>query len=746
MITRMYNSKGGRPPPMALSMVGNALPLAIALVLAAGCGDGRSEPDGGPDADAGVGDVWHFGRDDVGRPLSSTRPDGEVLGLGYDANGNVIFVTPPGRASHAFTYDSDDLMMSYTPPVVGAASWPTEYIYDLDQQPTSVSYPDGSSVVPGYDAAGRLVSLTTPLGDTTYDYSPDTGQLVAIAAPDGEALDLTWDGFLPESITWSGTVRGTVRWEYGDDLRPTGVTVAGVTVPTTFDDDDMLTGAGDLTVTRDPASGLPEAAALGGVSTTTNFDEFAQLTASSAAFGADELFSESFELDALGRITAVDERVQGEAVRREHHYDAAGRLEEVREDGAVVGRYEYDENGNRTSIEHPVSGEVIDAEHDAQDRLVRQGTTTFEWNERGSLVSRTDTDGTTHYDFDVMGALRSVTLPDDREIGYVIDPAGRRIGRRVDGVLERGWLYGDALHPVAELDGTGRVVSRFVYGTRLNVPEYMVRGGRTYRIVSDVRGSVRLVVDAATGEVAQRLDYDAWGNVVLDTSPGFQPFGFAGGLYDADTGLVRFGARDYDPVTGRWTARDPILFGGGQANLYAYVNNDPVNFTDPSGLAWYDDYLDLQGTAEFIVGWGDAWSFGLGAIIRHAVGLGDVINECSWSYGAGSLYGLVSAIILMRGAGANTPAGGAQQTARVIDPNKLHHIFGQARHNLGPLVQRFGSQEATFTAVESATQAAVESQGLTGVFETTVSVAGQNVVVRGNIMEGVARIATFFIP
>ncbi len=47
------------------------------------------------------------------------------------------------------------------------------------------------------------------------------------------------------------------------------------------------------------------------------------------------------------------------------------------------------------------------------------------------------------------------------------------------------------------------------------------------------------------------MDYDDWGRVINDTNLGFQPFGFAGGLYDRDTGLVRFGARDYDPETGR---------------------------------------------------------------------------------------------------------------------------------------------------------------------------------------------------
>ena len=82
----------------------------------------------------------------------------------------------------------------------------------------------------------------------------------------------------------------------------------------------------------------------------------------------------------------------------------------------------------------------------------------------------------------------------------------------------------------------------------------------------------------------QRMDYDEFGNVILDTSPGFQPFGFAGGIYDRDTGLTRHGARDYDPETGRWTAKDPIRFRGGDLNLYGYSLNDPVNRTDSNGL------------------------------------------------------------------------------------------------------------------------------------------------------------------
>ena len=94
---------------------------------------------------------------------------------------------------------------------------------------------------------------------------------------------------------------------------------------------------------------------------------------------------------------------------------------------------------------------------------------------------------------------------------------------------------------------------------------------------------MRQVIDTQTGEIAQQLDYDAWGQVTEDSRPGFQPFGFAGGLHDPDTQLTRFGARDYDAETGRWTAKDPILFDGGDSNLYGYVLQDPVNLIDRNG-------------------------------------------------------------------------------------------------------------------------------------------------------------------
>ncbi|ADV45617.1 hypothetical protein Nitsa_0346 [Nitratifractor salsuginis DSM 16511] len=108
--------------------------------------------------------------------------------------------------------------------------------------------------------------------------------------------------------------------------------------------------------------------------------------------------------------------------------------------------------------------------------------------------------------------------------------------------------------------------------------------GKKYYLHYDQVGSLRAVTDRRH-RLVKAIRYDSYGNILRDSNPGFKvPFGFAGGLYDRDTRLVHFGFREYDPFTGKWTAKDPIGFAGGDSNLYGYVLGDPVNLVDPMGL------------------------------------------------------------------------------------------------------------------------------------------------------------------
>src|SRR5690606_23305306 len=90
-------------------------------------------------------------------------------------------------------------------------------------------------------------------------------------------------------------------------------------------------------------------------------------------------------------------------------------------------------------------------------------------------------------------------------------------------------------------------------------------------------------VKVSDGTVMGVMNHDEFGRETQNSLSSRLAIGFAGGLYDPDTGLVRFGARDYDSYTGRWTSKDPILFNGGDTNLFGYVLQDPVNNIDPSG-------------------------------------------------------------------------------------------------------------------------------------------------------------------
>ncbi len=214
-------------------------------------------------------------------------------------------------------------------------------------------------------------------------------------------------------------------------------------------------------------------------------------------------------------------------------------------------------------------------------------------------------------------------------IAYEIDSLNRRIAKKVNGTVTRRWIYMDQYRIAAELNAAGTITKRFVYGSKGNIPDYVIASGVKYRMISDHLGSPRLVVRQSNGSVLARMDHDEFGRVIEDTNVSYLPFGFAGGLYDPDTKLVRFGARDYDPEVGRWTSKDPILFGGGDTNLYGYVMNDPVNFVDPSGLIFQEIFAKyLNPNQQLALGGAMA---ALGA--RIAITGGMSVNPAVFAFG-----------------------------------------------------------------------------------------------------------------
>ncbi|MBK6423667.1 MAG: RHS repeat-associated core domain-containing protein [Gemmatimonadetes bacterium] len=384
---------------------------------------------------------------------------------------------------------------------------------------------------------------------------------------------------------------------YGSAFRVKTQTVHGTsTVSFSYDRDGLLVAAGALRLGRSGTHGLLLADTLGPVRGSYSYTSRGELAGLHQARSGTTLLGTGYLRDSLGRITQLTDSVREAGgtpqVRRwSYVYDGVGRLLRDSLDGTLHQAFAYDSNGNRTSLTTALG--TVSSSYDAQDRLTRSATsggvvTLYTYGSNGELQTKTGsaTGAQTRYQYDALGNLLKVVLPSGDSVEYLIDGQNRRVGRKWNGAVTHRWLYQNQLNPIAELDSAGALVSRFVYGSRANVPDYLVRGGAVYRLVTDHLGSVRAVVDTATGAVAQWTSYDAWGNVLADSGAGFQPFGFAGGLTDGATGLVRFGARDYEPQVGRWTAKDLVGFYGNELALYTYASSDPLNAVDPSGLLW----------------------------------------------------------------------------------------------------------------------------------------------------------------
>ncbi|MGC3972209.1 MAG: RHS repeat-associated core domain-containing protein [Pirellulales bacterium] len=176
-------------------------------------------------------------------------------------------------------------------------------------------------------------------------------------------------------------------------------------------------------------------------------------------------------------------------------------------------------------------------------------------------------------------------------VKYGYDPLNHRIRKQI--YDDSNVLLSDERY-VYEGDQVIRVLS-LVGG--MNATQVLTAGGQTLGELSptaalswyatDKLGSVRALVDGGIPNVVvASYDYDSYGNLTAGSDdPTLSVFHYAGYQLDAETGNYYAWNRYYDPLTGDWISADPIGFDSGTYNLYEYVGNDPLNKTDPTGLA-----------------------------------------------------------------------------------------------------------------------------------------------------------------
>ena len=515
--------------------------------------------------------------DAVGRVKQVNRPDTTSLWFSYDKNGNMTVLTNPSTIDHGFGYNKVNLNNSYQTPLSGSYT----YVYDKDRRLKQTNFPSGNQTNNIY-ANGRLEQIQTPEGNIDYTYLCSTK--VGSITKGSESITYDYDGKLVTSETSSGTLNQSLGYTYNDDFNHTSLTYSGGTESYTYDNDGLMTDAGNFTISRNAGNGLPEAVTGGSLSLSRTFNGYGEIDAQDFSIGGQYLTSWNLTRDNNGRIANKTETIDGTTSDYVYTYDPMGRLLTVTKDSTLVEEYQYNTNGTRIYGMNSLRGIAGRSfSYDNEDHLLTAGSAIYSYNLDGFLTAKTDGSDVTTYDYSSRGELLTVTLPDGRIIEYVHDPLGRRIAKKINGVIVEKYLWQGLTRLLAVYDGSDNLLMKFEYADG-RTPMAMTKGGSTYYLTYDQVGSLRVVADAS-GNVVKRIDYDSFGNIIDDTDPTFEvPFGFAGGIHDRETGLIAFGYRNYDPDLGRWTAKDPILFAGGNTDLYGYCLNNPVRLADPDGL------------------------------------------------------------------------------------------------------------------------------------------------------------------
>jgi len=530
-----------------------------------------------------LGEQLQLEYDDANRRTATILPSGRTFRFDYDAAGNLTNIEMPSGAVHDMGYTAINRLSSYTP--AGNVN-ALESEFNVDRQRIAGIQPGGRRIDFLADpTSGRSTGISYPEADITFSYVGVSDRFDAISrtptdASPGQSLAYQYDGSLLTGTSFSGVASGEFTYRFDNSFQLVGRTFdAGTERPFTYDDDGLLTGIGSFSITRSGPAGKPGVLSDGVLALGYEFNAEGRLDARLHQVDVMDIYDLDLTHDAASRIIQKTETVAGVSRIYSYIYDLDGQLLEVHVDGLLEERYEYDVNGNRTLREISGTGETTI--YDAQDRILSHGSLAYSFDQDGFLTQR----GAVTFEYSARGELLNATIGPGDEVQYTYDGLGRRVAR-TDNSGTTQYLYGNPgnqllLTEVRAPDGT---LTQYLYDES-GVLIAMDRAETRYYIASDQVGSPRVVTDAS-GVVVKRMTYDSWGVQIEDSNPAFTlPFGFAGGLADAKTGLVRFGFRDYDPLVGRWMARDPILYQGGQANLFVYANNDPVNYRDPSGLA-----------------------------------------------------------------------------------------------------------------------------------------------------------------
>jgi RHS repeat-associated protein len=534
-----------------------------------------------------------LGYNSLGQVITTTDPLNNTTSFTYDGVGNLVGIADPLGNTSLRVYDAVSRLTQQIDP----RGMPTSFVYDGRSRTTRILDALAGVTRFSYDGNGNLLTVTDARNSTTSHSYDAMDRLQMRTDPVNVTESFEYDGV--GNLTRHSDRKGQAATFICDSLnRRTGSVYADSSVSLTID------AVGRLTQATDTVGGTIENA----------YDVLDRLTAQTSALG-----TLAYQYDAMGRRTAL--MVSGQTPVK-YTWDSASRVTQIGQ-GSQIVTLEYDSSGRRVRLTLPnqVSTEY---QHDPASRLTaliyrnaagQLGNVTYTYDRAGNRTgtggafARTllpdsiavgtyttanrqiafggqvlsydangnlTSDSASTYGWDARNRLIAVNGPANATFQY--DALGRRTQRTIDSSTTR-FQY-DFANPIVEV-AEGSLMTAMLAG--LAPDEYFTRtdlnGVRA--LLFDGLGSVLALTDG-TGAATSDYTYEPFGRTVVGGGPSANPFQFTGRESDG-AGLYFYRTRYYHAHLSRFIGEDPVGLLAGP-NVYSYVGNSPLNFTDPLGL------------------------------------------------------------------------------------------------------------------------------------------------------------------
>jgi RHS repeat-associated protein len=557
------------------------------------------------------GNVTQYAYDAAGRQTLVTDPDNRRTGTVYDAAGEVLCVwrgwnsttAPTDCAWDPSTYAGSGRVrysaFQYTP---NGKQWK---IWDADNNATTLAY----------DTQDRLSTTTFP--DGTYEllwYTTDgtpTGTLASAKEQPYRKLLRNGQTIL---YTYDAVDRMVTKSPYG--LPPVAYFYDLLDEPFSLSNSALGSYAAHSTRYDYDGAGRKRYENNDGLQVSYGYDA----AGNRATTTWPDSYTVSYQYDVANRMSAVWEGAVGATKLADYGYDSLSRRTSLTyaANGANTIGYGYEPNNNLNLLTNVLSATTVTLGYGRNNsgqitgitasddfylakpaaasatgyavnnlnEYTNVGSNSTFYDTNGNLTSWVAADGRQTFTYDSENRLRTAAVGGSStpSIFYDYDPLGRRVSKTVNGTVTRYLLDGD--EEIAEYDGSGNLQRRYITGPAIDDRIALVdaSGTRMFYHVNH-QGSVIAMTDGS-GAISggQQFAYDAYGNLTSQqpASPTGQPFRFTGRRFDIETGLYYYRARYYSPILGRFLQPDPIGYKD-DIDLYAYVHNDPIDSSDPSG-------------------------------------------------------------------------------------------------------------------------------------------------------------------